>query len=331
MTDTAAAPFDRLAVRRHRDRAATTFDATAVDGTVDGTGDGTGDGRGFDFLFTAVGDRLVDRLDDLRRRFPVALDLGCRTGGLADRIAGRGGIDTLIQLELSPAMATIAARRRPAAPVACADAEALPLAPASLDLAISCLDLHWVNDLPGALIQLRRALKPDGLLLAALFGLDTLPGLRHALAEAEIAVEGGLSPRMSPFTDVRDAGGLLQRAGFALPVVDSETITVSYATPLHLMRDLRGMGETNAVQARRRGFSRRATLLRAATLYADRHGTADGRVAAPFQILTLTAWAPSETQQQPLRPGSATHRLAEAMHTVEHSAGEKAGCPVPDA
>jgi len=306
MLDAHHAPFDRAAVRRHRDRAATGFD-----------------GR-FDFLFNEVGERLLDRLDDMRRTFPVALEIGCRTGGLADRLAGRGDIETLIQTELSPDMAAIAAARRPGRLVLCGDAEFLPFRPGSLDLVISCLDLHWVNDLPGALLQLRQALKPDGLLIATLFGLDTLHDLRTALADAEIETEGGLSPRMSPFTDVRDAGGLLQRAGFALPVVDAETITVSYPTPLHLMQDLRGMAETNAVVERRRTLTRRTTLMRAAALYADRHAGPDGRVPARFQVLTLTAWAPSATQQRPLRPGSAANRLADALGTAERDAGEKA-------
>jgi NADH dehydrogenase [ubiquinone] 1 alpha subcomplex assembly factor 5 len=205
-----------------------------------------------------------------------------------------------------------------------AEAEALPFKPESFDLAVSLLDLHWINDLPGALVQLRRALKPDGLLLASLFGGDTLLELRQAWMEAEIEEEGGAGPRVAPFADVRDLGSLLQRAGFALPVVDSDTIEVTYPDALALMRDLRAMGEANAVAERRRSFTRRATLARAAAFYAERFRRPDGRIAARFEILTLTGWAPHQSQPKPLRPGSATARLADALNTIERSAGDKA-------
>jgi SAM-dependent methyltransferase len=191
-------------------------------------------------------------------------------------------------------------------------------------LVLSTLELHWTNDLPGALLQLRQVLKPDGLLLASLFGGETLAQLRRALMEAELAEEGGAGPRVSPFADVRDLGQLLQRAGFALPVVDSDTITVTYADALALMRDLRAMGESNAVRERRRGFSRRATLFGAARRYAELFAGPDGRIPASFEIITLTAWAPHESQQRPLRPGSAATRLAAALGTTERSAGERA-------
>ncbi|HEX7967021.1 MAG TPA: methyltransferase domain-containing protein [Stellaceae bacterium] len=204
-----------------------------------------------------------------------------------------------------------------------AEAEALPFARHSFDLVLSSLDLHWANDLPGALLQLRQVLRPDGLLLASLLGGETLFELRHALIEAELAEEGGAGPRVSPFADVRDLGMLLQRAGFALPVVDSDTVTATYADAPALMRDLRGMGETNALAERRRGFTRRATFARAAAIYAEQFGQADGRIPASFEIITLTAWAPHESQPKPLRPGSATARLADALETRERPAKEE--------
>jgi SAM-dependent methyltransferase len=292
--------FDRATVRRRRERAAAGFAA-------------------HDFLFREVAERLADRLDDVRRRFPQALDLGCRGGVLARSLAGRGGIETLVAADLSERMA-----RQAGGQAVVADAERLPFAEASFDLVVSVLDLHWVNDLPGALIQIRRALKPDGLFLAALFGLETLRELRQALLEAEIAAEGGASPRVSPFVDLGDAGALLQRAGFALPVADAETVTVTYADALALMRDLRAMAESNAVAARRRSFSRRATLFGAASLYRERFARPDGRLPATFQIVTLTGWGPHPDQQRPLRPGSAAARLAEALGSVEQPAGDKA-------
>ena len=185
------------------------------------------------------------------------------------------------------------------------------------------MDLHWVNDLPGTLLQVRRLLRPDGLMLAAMLGGATLWQLRQALAAAESEVEGGLSPRVSPFAGLADAAGLLQRAGFALPVADSETIEVEYEHALALMRDLAGMGESNLVMERRRGLARRATLLRAAEIYGERFALPSGRVAASFEVLYLHGWAPHESQQRPLRPGSAAQRLADALGSREQSAGEK--------
>ncbi len=281
--------FNRRAHRRHRDRAAGKLDD-------------------YDFLLAEVGERLADRLDDVKRTFPLALDLGCHTGSLGRLLGGRGGIKTLVQSDLSLAMARRAEGLRLAA-----DEEALPFAAASLDLVLSNLSLHWVNDLPGALLQIRRALKPDGLFLAAMLGGDTLNELRHAFAEAEIAEEGGLSPRLSPLAGVRDLGGLLGRAGFALPVVDADTITVSYADPLKLMRDLRGMGESNAVAARRKSFTRRRTVMAAAEKYRDTFSDGTGRMPATFQVIYLTAWAPAPGQPKPLKPGSATLSLADAL------------------
>ena len=296
--------FDRAAVRHHRERAAGAFGA-------------------HDFLHREVAERLAERLDDVTRRFPRALCLGAHDGAMARALRGRGGIETMVQCDLSPAMAATAARA--GGPSLAADEEFLPFAAESFDLIVGLLTLHWVNDLPGALIQARRCLKPDGLFLAAMLGGETLRELRDCLAEAEIAEEDGLSPRLSPFADIRDAGALLQRAGFALPVADLDSIAVTYADALALMHDLRGMGESNAVAARRRGFTRRATLLRAAALYRERFRDKDGRLPATFQVVTLTAWAPHDSQQQPLRPGSAVTRLADALGSEEIAAGDKAG------
>jgi SAM-dependent methyltransferase len=296
-----ASIFDRRLLRLRRDRAA----ATLAD---------------HDFLFREIGERLADRLDDIARRFPCALELGCRDGGWASRLDGRGGIETLVQCDLSPAMAANAARR--GAPALCADEEFLPFADASFDLVASNFNLHWVNDLPGCLIQIRRILKPDGLFLAAMPGGGTLGELRSSLTAAELEAEGGVSPRISPFVELRDAGALLQRAGFALPVVDCDTLTVTYPEALTLMRDLRAMGESNAIGAGRRSFTRRGTLFAAAAEYGRRWAQPDGRIPATFQILYLTAWAPHPSQQRALRPGSAKARLAEALGSIETTPGE---------
>jgi SAM-dependent methyltransferase len=185
------------------------------------------------------------------------------------------------------------------------------------------LALQFVNDLPGTLIQIRRALKPDGLLLAALIGGDSLIELREAFGEAESEVEGGASPRVAPFADVRELGGLLQRAGFALPVVDSDRLTVRYSTVLALMHDLRRMGATNMLRERRRTPLRRATLQRMTEIYARRFTDPDGRLRASFEIVWLSGWAPHESQQKPLKPGSAAQRLADALGTREIPTGEK--------
>jgi len=276
--------FNRSAVRAHRDRAAPRF-------------------RDYDFLFSECADRLGDRLLDMTRTFPVALDLGCHGGDVAHFIPPRSAVETLINCDLSPAMAHVA-RSSNRRPTVCGDEEFLPFKEQSLDLVTSNLSLHWVNDLPGAMAQIRRALKPDGLFLASLLGGETLKELRDALSAAEMEVESGFSPRTSPFADVKDAGNLLSRAGFALPVADTEVITVSYGDPLKLMTDLRGMGEANATALRRTTFSRRATLMRAAEIYMEKYAGDDGRVPATFEIIFLTAWVPHESQQKPLQPGS---------------------------
>ncbi len=304
--------FDRHQVRRNRERAATGF------GDVD-------------FLLRETADRLADRLRDVTRQFPTALDLGCHTGVLADYLIGANGIETLIQADLSWRMAATAARGNgamgPKRPAVVTDEEWLPFREESFDLVLSNLSLHWVNDLPGALIQINRALRPDGLFLATMLGGETLKELREVLALAEVELRDGLSPRVSPFADLRDAGALMQRAGFALPVIDSDTITVTYGNPLTLMQELRKMGEGNAVAERSRKPIGRDILMRAAELYQERHAGPDGRVVATFEILHLHGWAPHESQQKPLQPGSARNRLAAALESKEHSAGEKPNKP----
>ncbi|MFN3232320.1 MAG: methyltransferase domain-containing protein [Alphaproteobacteria bacterium] len=296
--------FDRTLLRQRRDRSARSF-------------------ADFAFLKDEVSAQLVDRLADIQRYFPVALDLGSHTGSLGRVITQRPDIEALISCDLSTLMVSAADGQRVAA-----DEEALPFADESLNLVVSALSLHWVNDLPGALVQINRALRPDGLFLGALFGGSTLSELRRALMEAEMAVDGGVSPRISPFVDIRDAGGLLQRAGFALPVADSDILTVDYADAFSLMRDLRGMGETNLVKERRRKPMSRRLLTTAVEAYHDLFAREDGRIPATFEIITLTGWAPHESQQKPLAPGSAKMRLADALKTEEKSAGEKAA-PAP--
>ena len=295
--------FDRGLVRRHRDRAAAGFGAG-------------------DFLFRESAARLADRLLDMVRTFPLVLDLGCHTGQMAHVLRGHPKIGRLIQSDLSPAMAQAA---KGTAPTVCADEEWLPFAENSFDLVMSNLSLHWTNDLPGALAQVRRAIRADGLLLVTLFGGETLQELRAALMEAESECSGGVTPRVSPFVDMREAGGLLGRGGFALPVVDTESIVVTYPDIFKLMADLRAMGETNAVLERSKNATGRAVFLRAAEIYHARFADDRGRLKATFQIVTLTAWAPHASQQKPLRPGSAKARLSDALATREFGLGEKPG------
>lgn len=197
------------------------------------------------------------------------------------------------------------------------DDEVLSLDPGAHDLVLHALAMHWADDPVGQLIQSRRALKPDGLFMGTAFGGETLTELRAALGQAEIEIAGGLSPRVAPMADIRDLGALLQRAGLAMPVADSFAITATYESPIHLMHDLRAMGEANAMSARVRHPTRRAVLMRAAELYVEGYAMDDGRVPATFEFVSLTGWAPDESQPQPLRPGSATHRLAEALNTGE--------------
>lgn len=255
------------------------------------------------FLIDRVAVELGERLAVVLRQFERAADLGTPTGAVRRVLTESGKVGTVVDV--------------------IADEEALPFAAGSLDLVVSALALQFVNDLPGTLIQIRRALKPDGLLLAALIGGDGLTELRQAFAQAESEVEGGVSPRVAPFADLRELGALLQRAGFALPVVDSDRLTVRYKTVLDLMRDLRRMGATNVLTERRRAPLKRKTLFRMAEIYAERFSDSDGRLRATFEIAWLSGWAPHESQQKPLKPGSATARLADALGTREIPAGEK--------
>jgi NADH dehydrogenase [ubiquinone] 1 alpha subcomplex assembly factor 5 len=265
-----------------------------------------------DFLLARVADELADRLAIVQRRFPLAANVGAHHGLLSRRIRGLAGVERIVDVDTTAKFLTDAVDMR-----VVADEEALPFADASIDLIVSALALQLVNDLPGTLVQMRRALRPDGLLLAALLGGATLRELRDAWLTAEAEISGGASPRVAPFADVRDLGGLLQRAGFALPVVDSETVTVTYADPLSLMREIKAMGASNMLVARRRQPVTRGLVLRAAEIYADRFGASDGRVPATFEIITLTAWAPDASQPKPLRPGSAQTRLADALGVKE--------------
>ena len=273
------------------------------------------------FLRARAAEDAAERLASVLRSFPLVLDLGARDGALARAIAAGPAperIGTIIEADLSEKMLRLDAPSRTASPRVVVDDERLPFVEASLDLIVSLLTLHWTNDLVGALVQIRRALKPDGLFIGALFGGDTLTELRQSLIAAEAEVTGGAGLRVSPFADGRDAAGLLQRAGFTLPVADVERITVRYDHPLKLMADLRAMGETNALTDRARQPLTRPVLARAFEIYAERFALPDGRIPATFEIVAVTGWSPHPSQPQPLRPGSAKMRLADALGVVEH-------------
>jgi SAM-dependent methyltransferase len=278
---------------------------------------------GSHFLLDRVAQEMSDRLATVRRRFECAVDLGTPTDAVRRTVVASGKVGAVIAAD--PLVDT-ATRLRCAGSefVVAADEEALPFREAALDLVVSALVLQFVNDLPGTLVQIRRALKPDGLLLAALAGGDTLTELRQAFAAAEAEVEHGISPRIIPFADVRDLGMLLQRAGFALPVTDVDRFTVRYGSPLALMHDLRRMGAANPLVERSRRPLRRGTLGRMTDIYVERFADSDGRIRATFEIVWLSGWAPHESQQKPLAPGSARRRLADALGTKEIPAGEKA-------
>jgi SAM-dependent methyltransferase len=289
--------FDRALLRRRRRRAAALGPAT--------------------FLLDRVAGDLAERLATVLRRFELAVDLGTPGDAVRTAVARLESVGKIVAADVMPDAA------RGEIFIA-TDEEALPFGDATLDLVVSALALQFVNDLPGVLVQVRRALKPDGLLLAALLGGETLTELRQSFAEAESDIEGGVSPRVAPFADLRDLGALLQRAGFALPVTDVDRVTVRYDSAFGLMHDLRRMGATNALLARRRTPLKRATLQRMAEIYAERFADEDGRLRATFEIVWLSGWAPHPDQQQPLKPGSAKARLADALGTREISTGEKA-------
>lgn len=297
--------FDPAVIRRLRDRAAPGWAENA-------------------FLHDHVADGLIDRLADIARPFAQVAELGAQGGTLARRLVGTRGIETYIAVEPS-ARQVGTLSRLPGLTVVRGDEELPPLGDESVDMILSLLTLQTANDLPGALIQANRALRPDGLFLAALLGGDSLTELRETLLAAEIQVSGGASPRVAPMVALRDLGALMQRAGFALPVVDHDRITVTYDHPLKLVADLRAMGLTLATQTRNRAVPPRAFWPTVASLYRDRFGQADGRVPATFEILWALGWAPAEGQPRPLRPGSARNSLASALGSQEVSVGEKAG------
>ena len=289
--------FDQALLRQRRRRAAALGPAT--------------------FLLDRVAEDLAERLATVLRRFELAVDLGTPGEALRNALARLESVGSIVAADVMPDAT------RGEIFVA-ADEAALPFGDATLDLVVSALALQFVNDLPGVLVQIRRALKPDGLFLAALVGGETLTELRQSFAAAESDIEGGVSPRVAPFADLRDLGALLQRAGFALPVTDVDRVTARYDSVFGLMHDLRRMGATNALTARRRAPLKRATLQRMAEIYAQRFADDDGRVRATFEIVWLSGWAPHPDQQQPLKPGSAKARLADALGTREIPTGEKA-------
>lgn len=289
-------PFEPRLVRQRKRRAAAGFREAA-------------------FLHQHVATDLAERLEAIPRRFERVLVLG--GGGLFQEAAAErpdlaARLGAMIQADVASGEVVL-------------DPERLPFAERAFDLIVSPLALHTVNDLPGALIQLRRALKPDGLLLASVFGGETLKELRFALIQAESDLRGGAGPRVAPFADLQGLAHLLQRAAFALPAADRDVITVRYRDPMRLLTDLRAMGETAALAERSPLALSRGILARAFAIYAGHFADTDSRVRATFEIITLTGWAPHESQQQPLKPGSAKTRLADALGTIERTAGEKAG------
>jgi len=299
--------FDQQLIRQHRQRASRHY-------------------ADFAFLKDAAAARLADRLELIRRDFNLCLDLGAHDGRLAQLFAqqfaqdsaqdsvgdsaGSGKIGHMIQSDPAVGFALAAAGHGSGIAHAL---DHLPYKAESFDAVFSCLSLHWVDDLPGLMMQALHLLKPDGLLLLSLLGGNSLIELRQVLAEAEQDITGGLSPRCAPMADIRDIGGLLSRAGLALPVADSDRLTVNYPHMFKLMADLRGMGEQNAMLARLKTPTRRDIFYRAAEIYQQRFGQADGQIPASFEIVTVTGWAPHESQQQPLRPGSAAQRLATVL------------------
>ena len=295
--------FDQQLIRQHRHRASRDY-------------------ADFAFLKDAAAARLAYRLELIRRDFNLCLDLGAHDGRLAQHFAqhfaqdsaGSVKIGHMIQADPAVEFAFDAANYGPGIAHAL---DQLPYKAESFDAVFSCLSLHWVDDLPGLMMQARRLLKPDGLLLMSLLGGNSLIELRQVLAEAEQDITGGLSPRCAPMADIRDIGGLLGRAGLALPVADSDRLTVHYPHMFKLMADLRGMGEQNALLARLKTPTRRDVFYRAAEIYQQWFGQADGQIPASFEIVTVTGWAPHENQQKPLRPGSAAQRLATVLESDE--------------
>lgn len=297
--------FDRARVAQNRDRAS--FDY-----------------RDYAFLKGRESTQLLERLEDSPRKFAHALDLWAHDGQASEALQQSGNVDHITALEPSPLM--VERLRANQLEALRATDEALPFEPATFDLVASVLSLHWINDLPGLLNQVRTVLKPDGLFLACLFGGGTLNELRTALIEAESEITGGISPRLSPLPTLQDMAGLLQRARFALPVADIERVTVRYEHPMKLLQDLKGMGEQAAFAPRdgqiRRPLSRRI-LARMSEIYADRFSDSDGRVRASFDVVWLSGWAPAANQPKPLKPGSGKFSLADAVKQSQHPSDDK--------
>jgi SAM-dependent methyltransferase len=295
--------FDRKLVRMRRDRAARNF-------------------ASFDFLHARTIAETCDRLTEIKRDFTSVLDCSAANGLFAQTLMQNAEyeeiakkIELLVQSDSSVKMARRAGKVGEGSALV-SDEEFVPFADASFDLAVSFLALHFTNDLPGALLQIKRALKPDGIFIASLFGGDTLTELKQVLMEAQIAVEGGASPLIVPFADIRDIGALLQRAGFALPVTDLDRVTVNYTTMFDLLKDLRGMGQTNVLIERRKKPLRKEVLFKAAELYHQKFAGPDGRIPATFDIIYATGWSPHGSQQKPLQPGTGKVPFAEAMKTA---------------
>ena len=303
MTPTPPKLFDRSLHRRNRDRAALRYDDYA-------------------FLKQRESSHLIERLEDVSRQFDRALDLGAHDGRLAKMLAGHPQVGSVDAAEVSAPFRQVIAKKGLSA--IDLDEEEISVEPGSYDLVTSVLSLHWVNDLPGSPIQIRQALKPDGLFLGCLFGGGTLTELRTSFLEAETELAGGAGARISPLPALQDMAGLMQRAGFALPVVDLETVTVRYGDPFKLLSDIRGMGEQAAFAANeklpRRPLSRRL-LARMADIYAERFADADGRLRATFNVIWLSGWAPDRSQPKPLRPGSAKHSMADAVRKIRREEG----------
>ena len=289
--------FDRRLLQRRRDRIAVRFNE-------------------FDFLKQRAADDLAESLEAVTRSFDLALDLGAHGGQTVEAIRARPALFSRIRHWLSADLSPRFVQQSPANSVAASE-EALPFRPDSLDLVVSTLSLHWVNDLPGALIQIRTALKPDGFFIAQLLGGATLTELRASLLAAETDLRGGAAMRVSPFADVHDMAALMQRAGFALPVADTQKATVRYSNPFRLFEDLRGMGETAAFVDKSAPPLTRELLMRAMAHYQEHYAEPDGRLRATFEVLTVSGWAPAPTQPQPLKPGSARASLAEALGAKE--------------
>ena len=285
-SDNPANIFDRTALRRNRDRAAVNF-------------------ADHNFLVREVADRLYDKYRDINRDFHRILDLGCHGGEFGQHLTDK----FIIHQDLSRGFQTPKDAIRVQG-----DEEFLPYRPESLDLVVSNLSLHWVNDLPGCLAQIKQSLKPDGLFLGALFGGETLTELRQCLMEAEINIRGGVRPRVSPFVDLQSAGSLLQRAGFALPVVDTDRITVTYENAFKLMQELQGMGETNILNKRLKGLTPTRLLAESARIYHEKFTDHRGRINVTFDIVYMMGWSPHESQQKPLKPGQGKVSLTDVFN-----------------